>query len=69
MEKIQYTLNIPIDVYEGLQNQAEEEGISVATILRRGMKLEGLLTNVRKNGGRILIEKDKTAGMVEIVPL
>lgn len=55
--KVQYKLNLPPELYDSLKVMADEEGISVAQLLRRAIKWEMLADNVEKKGGRILIEQ------------
>lgn len=59
--KVQYKLNLPPDVYEVLRELADDEGITVAQLLRRGIKWVLLEEELQETGGRILIERPNEA--------
>jgi len=68
MDPVQYKLNISPVLYNALRAIAEEKDITVAEILRRGIKWELLVDSVNKNGGRIMIAKEKDSQLVEVLP-
>ena len=62
---VKTTLNLPAQSSELLRTLADQRGTTLAEVIRRALQLEQYLTQIRDEGGRILVEKD--ASMKELV--
>jgi len=67
--KVQYKLNLPEALYQELQDIAEKEGVTLADLIRRGIKWGLLEHEIAENEGRILIEREKGADPIEVLLL
>jgi ribbon-helix-helix CopG family protein len=64
---VKTTLNLPAASSEILRALADQRGTSLAEVIRRALQLEQYLTQVRDEGGRILIEKKDDQSPKELV--
>jgi len=49
-EKVAYNLQINKDLYDSLKNLADADGVTIAELLRRGIKWEMLFRSLEKDG-------------------
>lgn len=57
-ETTSYTLKIPIDTHKTLKNIAEEEGTTIADLLRRATKLLLFVRSIKQDpDARLLVER------------
>ena len=66
---VKTTLNLPAESSELLRALADQRGTTLAEVIRRALRLEQYLTQIRNEGGRILVEKRDDASPKEIVIL
>ena len=52
-----YSLQMPADLYNSLSEVARERDISVAELMRRGIKWELMSYVLQQSGGRMLVER------------
>ena len=64
---VKTTLNLPAESSELLRTLADQRGTTLAEVIRRALQLEQYLTQIRDEGGRILIEKKEDPSPKEIV--
>jgi len=64
---VKTTLNLPAESSELLRTLADQRGTTLAEVIRRALQLEQYLTQIRDEGGRILIEKKEDASPKELV--
>lgn len=66
-DKVQYKVNLPREVYDELQKIARENHTSVAELMRKGVKWQLLLGDVKRNHGRVLIEKNAGEPLIQVI--
>jgi hypothetical protein len=64
---IKTTLNLPVESSDLLRTLADQRGTTLAEVIRRALQLEQYLTQIRDEGGRILVEKKEDSSPKEIV--
>ena len=64
----QYKLQVRTDTFDAIKEVAEQEGMTIAELLRRGIKWELLVHGIRKDGGRVFIQKKDEDKPVEVIP-
>lgn len=57
-EKVSYKLQIPKDVYDSLKDLADEEGITLAEVLRNGAKWVMLAKKLKDEQAKLLIKSN-----------
>jgi hypothetical protein len=67
--KVQYKVNLPADVYQEFQKIAAENNTTVAELMRKGVKWQLLLGTIKRNQGRVLIEKSAGASQIEVMDI
>ncbi len=64
---VKTTLNLPAESSEILRALADQRGSTLAEVIRRALQLEQYLTQIRDEGGRILIEMKEDQSPKELV--
>jgi hypothetical protein len=68
---VKTTVNLPADSADLLRSLADARGTTLAEVIRRALRLEEYLTQVREDGGRLLVEtqqgEEKTNVTKELV--
>lgn len=59
MSRTRYNLELPTDIYKRLKNIADQEGTTLADLLRRATKLLLFVRSIKEDpSARLLVERD-----------
>ena len=65
MEKVTYSLQIDKNLYDSLKKVTEEDGITLAELLRRGIRWELLIRLINKDDSmNLLVERNGKAQQI-----
>jgi len=66
-ESVRYNLTIPADLYRELQAIADEQKKPVSDVLRHAIKWELLFDSVKRENGRVFVQKTENSKRQEIL--
>lgn len=61
------TINMPISVFDELQERAETRGLTITELIRRAVALDNYLTREMSSSDRLLIERREDNSLRELV--